>query len=167
LHLRRSNISLIFLFVSIGIVSGQDLRSRVDHAIDFSAEQLKKTIQQFGDSTFYPRFTKPDGKWKTSRPNEWTSGFFPGCLWMMYSLTDDPFLKSSAERWTKGLKEQQNNKKTHDVGFILFDSFGKGYAIEKNEQYRQVLRGRVRLQHDLMRRQDASGHGTTGSGRFL
>ena len=44
-----------------------------------------------------------------------------------------------AEAWQAGLEAQKNNTSTHDIGFMLFDSFGQGQRLTGNEAYRQIL----------------------------
>ena len=51
----------------------------------------------------YPRSTLPDGRWRTVPRHDWTSGFFPGTLWLLHEHTRDPALRAEAERWTRPL----------------------------------------------------------------
>ncbi len=87
----------------------------------------------------YPRFTKPDGTWETRAANQWTSGFFAGSLWYMYQLTRDDEWKRLAEKWTDSLERVKTMRSTHDLGFMLFDSFGHGYLLTGNPHYRDVV----------------------------
>lgn len=97
------------------------------------------SAQVFPDKTFYPRSTNSDGSIKRVRANDWTSGFFPGSLWYMYEITKEATWRGRAEAWTAGLESQQFNKSTHDVGFMLFSSFGQGYRLTGNQKYKQIL----------------------------
>lgn len=112
---------------------------RTAHLIDFAASQLMRTAGGFGDSVLYPRVTGDDGNWKTVQPRDWTSGFFPGCLWYAYGLNHDPVLQNLARKWTSGLAEQRFLRQTHDVGFIIYDSFGKGYEFTQDQEYKPVI----------------------------
>lgn len=91
------------------------------------------------DTLLYPRATDSNGYWMKVAPGDWTSGFFPGCLWYGYELTGDTAFRNAAERWTAGLAGQQVNVHTHDVGFIMFDSYGNGYRIHPNAEYKNIL----------------------------
>lgn len=115
------------------------LDKRVRHALAFSEKQLKATVALLADSVKIPRSTLPDGSWKTVPPDDWTSGFFPGCLWQMYELTHDAAYRTAAERWTAALEAQQNNPTTHDLGFMLNDSYGQGNRLHPNDAYKRVL----------------------------
>jgi hypothetical protein len=107
--------------------------------MEFAKQQLKRSVLEINDSTKFARSSLPDGSWKTTAAREWTSGFFPGCLWFMNEYTKDPFFKQGAERWTAGVSLQQFNAGTHDVGFMIFDSFGNGYGLYPSENYKKVI----------------------------
>jgi hypothetical protein len=83
--------------------------------------------------------TFENGKLVTIAPRDWTSGFFPGSLWYLYEATGDAKWRASAEKFTALLESQKDNKGTHDVGFILYCSFGNGLRLTKNPAYRDVL----------------------------
>lgn len=70
---------------------------------------------------------------------DWTSGFYPGILWMMYELTHDVFWKNQATIFTLPLEDQKFNGKTHDMGFKMYCSFGKAYENTKKPSYRDIL----------------------------
>jgi unsaturated chondroitin disaccharide hydrolase len=117
----------------------QSLDSLVSHALEFAGQQVRQTATEINDSTKFPRSTLPDGTWKTTDAQEWTSGFFPGCLWYLHEYTKDPFFRQAAERWTAGMADQQYDTGTHDVGFKIFDSYGIGYRLYPSEAYKQVV----------------------------
>jgi len=90
----------------------------------------------------YPTNSKVSGTqqiWDTSTSGVWTSGFYPGILWKLYNYTQDETLKGYALTVTEGLKEQQYNNVTHDVGFIIFCSFGTGFQVTQDPVYHQVI----------------------------
>jgi len=66
---------------------------------------------------------------------DWTSGFFPGNLWLIYQLTGDRMYKSQAEAWTVLVENQKTNDRTHDMGFKIYCSFGEGLKQDPNNQY--------------------------------
>ena len=70
--------------------------------------------------------------WETGRG--WTSGFYPGMLWMLYNATGgrSPDFARAAATLTAGQAPQENNTGTHDVGFMVYDSFGKGLEYGGN-----------------------------------
>jgi len=87
----------------------------------------------------YPIFTNSTNKWVLTTSKSWTSGFYPGCLWYGYQLSGNAQLKNMAEQFTQGLFEEQYTTSHHDVGFMIFNSYGLGYKINGNESYKNVI----------------------------
>jgi len=52
------------------------------HALQFAEQQLTASVAEVNDPTRFPRSTLSDGSWRTEDSGAWTSGFFPGCLWL-------------------------------------------------------------------------------------
>lgn len=86
----------------------------------------------------YPSTTDPSWVWQTTSAQGWTSGFFPGSLWLAYSRTRRPVFKTWAAQWTGGLAAQALDTSTHDVGFQIFTSFGNGYDLTHQSSYRRT-----------------------------
>ena len=107
--------------------------------LDFASRQLHYAVDKYPDSTRFPRTTHRNGKIKEVPANDWTSGFFPGELWLMYKYTGKPFWKAKAEAWTRQLSSQQYNTHTHDVGFMINCSYGNGLKFTGNNKYKQVI----------------------------
>jgi hypothetical protein len=87
----------------------------------------------------YPRSTRPDGSWDQQSYRQWTSGFFAGTLWYLYEDSHDSAWRALAEKWTDGLEPAKTMTGTHDLGFMIFDSFGHGYLLTGNPHYRDVV----------------------------
>lgn len=90
------------------------------------------------NKTLYPvDASGPD--WATSPSTGWTSGFYPGALWLAADATGDASAAAAARAWTTGLAGQQYATDTHDVGFQIFSSFGNGYRLTGDAAYKTVL----------------------------
>lgn len=118
--------------------SGTTLIDRMPELFAFAATQLTATTQKVS-ATGYPNSTNSAGDWNTSSASSWTSGFFPGALWLMYEKTQAAVWKTNAEKWTAGIESQKNDTSTHDLGFMFFDSFGNGYRLTNNANYKSIL----------------------------
>ncbi len=86
----------------------------------------------------YPRSSK-DGKITYAGIEEWTGGFWPGALWFMYEYTQKPEWKQAAIKWTETLESNQFNTNHHDIGFMMYNSYGNGYRLTGNEKYKSIL----------------------------
>ena len=94
-----------------------------------------------GNTSQFPRRApQTSGKWEYVGSGDWTSGFYPGCLWFAYEKTDDTTFRNAAHRWTEAVESQKNNTGTHDVGFMIFSSYGNGYRLLETDDYPPVIR---------------------------
>jgi unsaturated chondroitin disaccharide hydrolase len=130
--------AFIIIMTSILMVRAAAQTFDPNPSLNVARDQLT-FAQAYLNKTSYPRSTNPDGTTIRVTSGDWTSGFFPGSLWLMYERTKDPTWRTRAEQWTAGLASQQYNTSTHDVGFILFSSFGQGYRLTGNQHYKSIL----------------------------
>jgi hypothetical protein len=86
-----------------------------------------------------PRTIDENGKLVTSGSDWWCSGFFPGTLWYLYEYSGNEELKQIAHQRTMLIEKEQYNTGTHDLGFMLYCSFGNGLRLTGNEEYNKVL----------------------------
>ncbi|WP_308757318.1 glycoside hydrolase family 88 protein [uncultured Bacteroides sp.] len=86
-----------------------------------------------------PRSIGKQGQLSTSDARAWTSGFFPGLLWYLYEVSGDDSLRIYADDYTRRLEKQQYTTDNHDVGFMLYCSYGNGWRLTKDESYKKVL----------------------------
>jgi len=110
----------------------------VNRDLRFAAHQLRRTLAEVPAGA-YPQETGPGGRWTTSGPGRWTSGFLAGSLWLMYQATGDAAWSSAAGARQAGLAPQRLNRSTQDLGFMIFNSFGKGYRLTGADSYRKVV----------------------------
>jgi unsaturated chondroitin disaccharide hydrolase len=135
---RLALATLATLLLSCSSAHAGPPASVVASDLEFARGQLGATAQSLAPPA-YPSLTKPDGSWETRGANWWTSGFLAGSLWFAYGDTGDPSWREQAERWQAGLESQKNNTSTHDLGFMILNSFGSAYELTGVEAYRQVV----------------------------
>ena len=70
---------------------------------------------------------------------DWTSGFFPGSLWMAYSLVGDTELCDQAKRYTNMLLPVSKMTDTHDLGFMAGCSYGNALKLATADSIKNVL----------------------------
>lgn len=114
-------------------------QSLVDANFELAQKQYSNMLLESGGTKENPGFLDEKGKLNFVSPRNWISGFFPGCLWYIYEYTNDKKWKTAAEIFTLNCKDEQFNGTTHDMGFKIFCSYGNGYLITKNEDYKKVL----------------------------
>ena len=116
-------------------------RDWVQDNIVFANKQMRLMLQQLDESKdSLPHSTLPDGQLKFVDIYGWTSGFFPGSLWFTYELNKkDTFLLRKATDWTKKLEPIKDLTSNHDVGFMMYCSYGNAYRLTKNDAYKDIL----------------------------
>lgn len=103
-----------------------------------SPESIKRRERRKQGPLVSPR-TIVDGKLEMVASGDWTSGFFPGSLWYMYEYTQDEKWKAEAIKFTNQLEDQKTNGITHDMGFKVYNSFGNGYRLTNDENYKNII----------------------------
>ena len=118
----------------------QDSAQFMEENISFAAEQYGLMLDKVEDSA---SIVNPksfiEGKMKYIQPQEWTSGFFPGSLWYIYELTGDEKWKTMAVKYTEALDTIQYFTGNHDVGFMIYCSYGNGLRLTGTEAYKEVI----------------------------
>ena len=100
---------------------------------------LRQIADFKGDSKLVSPRTFENGKFKMVSSTDWTSGFFAGELWLFYQKTKDDKWLQLARTFTAKLEKEQFNKGTHDLGFIIYCSYGNGFRLTKDEAYKSVI----------------------------
>ena len=103
------------------------------------ADKARKEETNADKRRVMPRSINKDGSLAMIHPHDWCSGFFPGSLWQMYAYTHDDFWRQSAISWTWPIEEAKWHKGTHDLGFMMYDSFGKAYELTGERSYKDVV----------------------------
>ncbi len=123
----------------------------VDRELDYCHRQIKKALTILQQShtgcifSLQPRNILANDQqqgWNCRRVSaeEWCSGFWPGILWMDYALTGEEQVRKAAEGYTESLHNIAYRPVfDHDIGFLMFCSYGKGYEVNGNEDYKKVL----------------------------
>ena len=76
---------------------------------------------------------------KDSGIGSWTSGFFPGSLWLLYELTGDPSVMAIARKETAKLAPILGFPLSHDIGFQVNCSYGNAYRATGEKQYLPLI----------------------------
>lgn len=139
----KRKLSIVLLISLTASLAGFIPSRKADPVIasDFAvaAAQYEKMLQVSTDMTQYPRGGAKDGGLRYVGIGDWTGGFWPGALWYMYEYTGEQKWRDAAEKWTASLENNQYNTKHHDIGFMMYCSYGNGLRLTKNESYKPIL----------------------------
>jgi unsaturated chondroitin disaccharide hydrolase len=134
------SFSIALFILLINSLQAQKNSSATEHA----KTQFKYAFEEIAQSKIRnkkvvsPRSVRADTLFMVPS-GDWTSGFFPGNLWFMYELTKDKFWLKKAQEFTANLENEKTNGKTHDMGFKMYCSFGNGYRLTKDANYKAIL----------------------------
>ncbi|MEJ6979726.1 glycoside hydrolase family 88 protein [Pedobacter sp. P351] len=106
-------------------------------------DQAAKTLQSIppsGDSILPRNVNKGLATWRYVSYQDWTSGFWPGTLWYLYEATKGEKWKLEADRFSRVLTPLSAMPAIdHDLGFMIFNSFGNGYRLTGNPEYKSII----------------------------
>jgi len=92
------------------------------------------------DSLSFPRsYNRQKSEVQKVPSKDWTSGFFVGNLWQLYTLNGEDRFRESAEKWQPFMKKEELNDRTHDMGFKIWCSYGEGFEQTGKEEYKDVI----------------------------
>ncbi|MBP1674180.1 MAG: glucuronyl hydrolase [Bacteroidetes bacterium] len=139
----KNKLAIIASAVSVILSScnkEKPLNKIIDESLAFSAKQYTLMAEVMKDKPdLLPRTIDASGALVTSSSGWWTSGFFPGSLWYLYEYSKDNKLKEAAIQMTSRVEKEKNNTGTHDLGFMLYCSYGNGFRLTGDESYKDVL----------------------------
>lgn len=117
----------------------ESLEEVVDRGLDVAGRQSVLLAQELElQQDRLPR-TFEDGEVKSTTYRGWVSGFFPGTLWYLYEHSPSEELRRYADLYTLRVEPAKDLTSTHDLGFMLYCSFGNGYRLTENPYYMEVL----------------------------
>ncbi|MCD7926034.1 MAG: glycoside hydrolase family 88 protein [Bacteroides sp.] len=100
---------------------------------------LQTDLIEANVSFINPRTIDKEGKIVYVPIDDWTSGFFPGSMWLDYELTGNEKWKLLAEKYTESLGSVKLLKWHHDVGFMIGCSYLTGYRLCHQPAYKGVI----------------------------
>jgi chondroitin AC lyase len=136
---------LLILFLSVTVLCVAFILPREESAFlaenfSFAKVQLTNMLAEANtQGETFPRSIDKQGKLVLTNKFEWTSGFFPGSLWYVYDATKDETMKAEAVKWTEKLQSLQTYTQHHDLGFMMYCSYGNAYRLTGNKAYKDIL----------------------------
>jgi unsaturated chondroitin disaccharide hydrolase len=138
----KKQISLLIgiLLIIISCSTEKPMERVIDESLAFSLSQYERLYDVMKEKPgLLPRTIDTTGALVTAKSNWWTSGFFPGTLWYLYEYSNDEKFRDAAIDITSRIEKEKNNTGTHDLGFMLYCSFGNGLRLTGNESYKEVM----------------------------
>jgi len=131
---------LTVILLTAACSSKKPIGKVIDESLLFSVQQYSlMTTAMKEKPDLLPRTIDEDGNLITSDSRWWTSGFYPGTLWYLYEYSNAPKIKEYAVSMTDRVEREKYTTNNHDVGFMLYCSFGNGLRITGDTSYNEVL----------------------------
>lgn len=117
----------------------QKMAKFIQKEMDFAVSQSRRMYDSVKDLDGRLVNTTQNGVLQTCDSKNWVAGFFPGTLWYLYEYTGDARILAAAEKMTERMAPEQFNTENHDVGFMVYCSYGNGLRLTGRDDYRQVV----------------------------
>jgi unsaturated chondroitin disaccharide hydrolase len=136
----KEMIVAISILVCCAFLPIQDNKTFVKENLNFAGVQLKQMLANADlHPDAFPKTIDANGNLKSTNLYDWTSGFFPGSLWLAAEALHDKSLESKAIEWTNRLAPLQYFTQHHDLGFMMYCSYGNAYRLTGNKAYSDIL----------------------------
>jgi len=134
--MRYRLVSLLVILFSCGS------RENIQKDTEYGLARIQKTLESLPSTRpNIPRnVTDESGRWKYIDYKDWTSGFWPGTLWYAYEASGNDMFKVAADSFSRQLTPLSREPAfDHDLGFQVFNSFGNGYRLTGNPEYKKII----------------------------
>ena len=145
--IKAKSILLLLSVACLQVTAQHNVTSNADRALlktidnNFidAAAQYKLLAKNLPAGQFPKTYFPATGKYECSNSSWWCSGFYPGTLLYLYQQTRDSALYNEAMRMLQLLQKEQFNIHTHDLGFMMYCSFGNANLINPLPEYKEIL----------------------------
>ena len=139
---------LLTLLVAVSLLScrepqkeeqAENLDQKVEAALKLASIQYVYLGSRTPSGRYPKTYYEKTDSLETSDSGWWCSGFYPGTLLYLNEVDPSPELKQQANVALGGLENEQFNKSTHDLGFMMYCSFGNANRLDPNPKYDTIL----------------------------
>ncbi len=133
------------LLLHIWVSYGQTQEIKLGLSSEFIDRNLRDAVKQikYLESQIKPTdipTTYNNGRQVNWGTSWWCSGFYPGTVLYLYEATQDNALLDIAKTKLTVLEKEKTNTGTHDLGFMLYCSFGNALRLTGDSAaYKPVL----------------------------
>ena len=140
---KRLFLAILFL-LSVSPLWGQtadeSLEAMIERGLGRAGEQALLLADDLKDKPDALPKTFEKGELRLTSYRGWVSGFFPGELWLLYEATGNADYKALAQVFTERVEPAKKVTSTHDLGFMLYCSYGNGWRLTGDPHYLDVIK---------------------------
>lgn len=136
----KKAIILLFLAVPGSIFAQESETDFIKENFEFASKQYKLMMETPSSlKSVMPRTLDKNGNLKKTSIYAWTAGFFPGSLWYLSDFQKDKSLQDSAIVYTNKMKPVKSFTDNHDIGFMMYCSYGNAERFNPKPEYKEIL----------------------------
>lgn len=120
------------------------LNETIDSLLKTATLQYEFLSEQVTQGEYPKTYYKNKDKLETSDSGWWCSGFYPGTMIYLNEENPSDKLQTKIDAFLADLKKEQFNTTTHDLGFMMYSSFGNAERISKSKEYEEILMNSAR-----------------------
>lgn len=147
----RSSFNCLLLVAGLVSILSFQARSQVrfpadkkflkqtDAEFSKAVSQYKVMMKELPAGRFPRNYDPAKRKFESSNGGWWCSGFYPGTLLYLWEKTRDKQVWAESQRILQVLQPEQFNTSTHDLGFMMYCSFGNLQRLQPTDSTKAVL----------------------------
>ncbi|WP_300599831.1 glycoside hydrolase family 88 protein [Niabella sp.] len=135
----KLGIAAALMCCILNVSAQKNMRALIKKDEAFAASQYKLLMKNAPADKMPQNYDPAKDKLVASGIDWWTSGFYPGTLWLIYKATKDPQILAEAKKRLVLEEPMKYYTGNHDIGFMIFCSFGNAYVITKDPHYKEVI----------------------------
>lgn len=135
--------TLLLIFLMVFFIGCQNQQSaldqKIDQVLDTAVYQYNYMANRLPDDRFPKTYHKANDELETSDSGWWCSGFYAGTMLYLDQVFESEMFWPEIENSLKHLEKEQFNTSTHDLGFMMFCSYGHANRLKPNPAYERIL----------------------------
>jgi unsaturated chondroitin disaccharide hydrolase len=139
----KYTLRCVFCLLLLNIIRAQGQEHfNLSENISYCGNQAQRTLTLIPKGQVNLPRSIDNGKiqWRFTDYHDWCSGFWPASLWYLYEATHNLKWKTEADRFASELTPLSYQRGfDHDLGFMVFNSFGNGYRLTNNPEYKKMI----------------------------
>ncbi|WP_111307461.1 glycoside hydrolase family 88 protein [Confluentibacter sediminis] len=128
-----------FVFNSCTQTKENILKASIDATLLKASSQYEYMMKNLPEGQYPKTYNATQDKLETSGSEWWCSGFYPGSLLYLNEEFNKPVFTKEIDKVLNDLKREQYNKTTHDLGFMMYCSFGNAERLNPKPEYKEIL----------------------------
>lgn len=137
--MKKLIFSVLLLLASSFCFAQSEMKQLIEEQFNFAKQQYKVMDANIPQGLTPQSYDAEKKKFIGQGVKWWCSGFYSGSLWYIYEQTKDEETKKNAEKALKILEPNQTFTGNHDLGFMMFCSFGNAYRITQDPAYKAII----------------------------